>query len=85
MNAIQRQTLLNLTENLFEAIDQTESIITQTRDVAKVRAEFDTLHETIDRYIPPDEPSALGVSSTTTTVGDAAALDDSYLPPALKG
>lgn len=57
MNAIQRQTLLNLTENLFEAIDQTESIITQTRDAAKVRAEFDTLRETIDRYIPPETPA----------------------------
>ena len=54
MNAVQRQTLLNLTENLFEAIDKLDPGIIATREPASVRVEFDKLRETIDRYLPPD-------------------------------
>ena len=53
MNAVQRQTLLNLTENLFESIDELGGDIIADRDPSKVRTEFDVLRETLDRYIPP--------------------------------
>lgn len=57
MNAVQRQTLLNLTEALFIALDDLPSEIMADRDPTKVRAEFDTLRETIDRYLPPETPA----------------------------
>ncbi len=61
MNAVQRQTLLNLAENLFEAIDKLDPDLFANRNPADVRGEFDTLRETIDRYLPPSRLA--GISS----------------------